>query len=243
MKYMVESKTKDVRLFAAIASMGMPWEQDTTAVDGGERVWLFGELSDCGKWKLSELLVAWRDSTFNNNHPDHPFSIVKTAMACGIGLKRYINNGGGITQRKSGKGFIIEHTDDARNQPPSPRASDCAEFISALSAVGFDVWSEGYTSGRRFFGCSPRSSTYGYEYGQARSWWIDKTFESKNGQHPFAYAKSAVLNYKAAVEAIVRDRPLVRWQPPGSIGVAHIHPNCSSETESIVSKWLKGIRK
>lgn len=63
MNRMVQSNTKDIRLFSAIASMGISFKEQSLSVDGGERVWLFDEISDCKRWEIGKLLAWWRDST------------------------------------------------------------------------------------------------------------------------------------------------------------------------------------
>jgi len=240
MPQLIQSSTKDVRLFAAVASMGIPWDNQSGAVTHGERVWLFGDVSDCGKWTIKNLLAWWRQADFHTFNPDHPFTVVKACMASGAGLKKYITRGGGFRQRKTGDSFVIEHIEDGNTMPPTLRSTDDTSFASALSAVGFDVWPVEAPGSRRLFGISERSTTRGYEYSHARAWWLDKTFEQHNGQHPFAYAKAVAITYAAAVDAIIHDRPLVKWSPKGSIGTAYIHPDCSSETEEIIASKLAG---
>jgi len=243
MPHLIQSSTKDVRLFAAIAAMGIPWEQESggsAAVSQGERVWLFGNISDCGKWTIKDLLAWWRQADFHMQNPDHPFTVVKACMASGAGLKRYITRGGGIRQRKVGGSFIIEQIEGDSATLPTLRSTDDTSFVAALSAVGFDAWTTTAPASRRIFGIGERSLSRGYEYAHARTWWMDKAFEGHNPQHPFAYAKAVAITYNSAVDAIVRDRPLVRWSPKGSHGVAYIHPDCSTETEEIIARKLAG---
>ena len=238
MQHLVQSSTKDVRLFSAVVAMGIPYEEQVGAVQGKDRVWLFGEVSDCGKWKLKDLLSWWGQRDFHTKNPRHPFSVVKACMASGVGLKRYLANGGGIQQRKVGSSYVIEQTDQAKEVPATSRATDETNYTAALSAVGFGVDVCQSTGHRRIFAIGERSETYGYDYGQTRAWWLDKTFEETNGQHPFAYAKAVSLTYSNAVAAVISDRPLVMWRPKGSYGTAFIHPDCSSKTEEQVAGWL-----
>lgn len=238
MTHLVQSSTKDVRLFSAVVAMGIPYKEEVGAVHGKDRVWLFGDVSDCGKWKLKDLLAWWGERDFHLKNPQHPFSVVKACMASGVGLKRYLANGGGIRQRKTGHSYIIEQSDEANEIPPTSRATDETHYAAILSAVGFSVKACQSAGRRRIFAIGERSDTFGYEYGQARAWWLDKSFEEKNGQHPFAYAKAVALTYTNAVAAVLSDRPLVMWRPKGSYGVSFIHPDCSKETEEKVAGWL-----
>lgn len=237
---MVQSSTKDVRLFASMAAMGIPWQGETGAVSHGDRVWMFGEVSDCGKWTTTNLLKWWRESDFQSKNPRHPFTVVKSCMASGVGIKRHIMDGGGIRQKPSGDSYVIERIEDGTQAKPCPIASDDTSFVAALSAVGFKVWESESSGSRIIYGISRTSETYGYEYAQARAWWLDKAFEERNGQHPFAYAKAVSVTYRNAVDALIRDRPLVEWKPKGSYGKALIHPDCSAATEQEVASWLRG---
>jgi hypothetical protein len=87
-----------------------------------------------------------------------------------------------------------------------------------------------------------KSLSRNYSFAEVEYWWKWQEFENKNPQHPFAYAKAAAITYRAAIDAIRKDRPLVKWRPKGGVGVAYIHPNCSSKTEEKVSKWFKPNR-
>lgn len=239
MNVMIHTSTRDVRLFAALSSMGIPWNGEAAAVDEKERVWNIGEVSDCGKWKTSELLKWWKDSFFYANNPAHPFQVVKACMASGFAIKRYIKLGGGIMQRRAGDSFVIEHVSDGTELGATSRATDDVLFACVLSAVGFRVWACKSPSARRLFGIGETSETRGYTFEQVRHWWLDKGFVDANGQHPFAYAKAVARNYHGAVDAMMKDRALVEWRPPGSIGRAFIHPDCSSYTESVIAAKLK----
>lgn len=238
MNLMIQSSTRDVRLFAALSSMGIPWTHGTAAVENKDRVWQFGETSDCGKWKTKDLLKWWRDSDFPALNPDHPFQVVKSCMASGHGIKQYVKQGGGIIQRPSGGSFVMTRIEECNELGATSRASDESHFVASLSAVGFRVWACKSTGFRRIFGIGATSETRGYTFEQARAWWLDKAFIELNNQHPFAYAKAAALNYHGAISAMVKDRALVEWRPPGSIGKAYIHPDCGSETEQQISARL-----
>lgn len=240
MPQMIQAKTKDVRLFSAIVAMGIPWEMEAGSVAGGERAWLFGDVSDCGKWKLPELLSWWRDSTFHTKNPRHPFNVVKSCMGSDKGLRAAVKDHCGFRQRKVGDSFTIDAIGMEGDRDFSPRSTPDIAFAAALSSVGFEV-TEGPSIGQqRIFAISERSVSMGYTHAEAMHWWNDAKFTENNNQHPFAYAKAVAITYRAAVDAIKRERPLVKWSPPGSIGFAYIHPDCSTKTEEKVGGWLKG---
>lgn len=238
----INSRTKDVRLFASIAAMGIPWQPgDCAAVDGGQRVWIFGERSDCGNWELSALLRWWHDSSLHTKEPGNAFHVVKATMASDKGLRDAFRSHTSFWQQRRGKANIIIAGEPS--EPPAeagPHATDDSLFAAAASACGFVVTDAKAKGTRRVVGLSDKSQTFPYTLREITAWWHDKDFERQNGQHPFAYAKAAAKTYDAAIRAIKTDRPLVRWQPKGSVGMAFIHPDCSKQTEEKVAGWLKG---
>ena len=238
MATMIQAKTKDVRLFSAIVAMGIPWKEETCAVAGGERAWLFGDISDCGKWKTKDVLSWWRDKNFHLKDPSHPFNVVKCVMASDKGIKLALSSNKGISQRLVGKSRVIDPIDEPARTEANTRATNDTALISSLSGYGFEI-KEGISVGvTRFFSVSQFTAFDGSSHEAALSWWRDASFERNNPQHPFAYAKSASLTYSSAVSAIRAERPLVKWKPKGSIGFAYIHPDCSSKTEQQVGDWL-----
>lgn len=238
MKAFVESKTSDVRLFASVTAMGIPWDEESGSVHGGDRVWLLGEVSDCGKWKLKELLAWWHDAKFHIKNPKHPFHVVKSVMASDMSIRKALKSGQGITQEARGDSFIVSPSPE--DKKGKGHATMDVSFAAAASGVGFKVQGGESVGRRRALVLSDASSTYGYTWAQIDAWWKDKTFEQNNGQHPFAYAKAAAINYTSSIKAIHSERPLVRWQPKGSIGICFIHPDCSSETEARFARALSG---
>jgi hypothetical protein len=240
MAQMIQASTKDVRLFSAIAAMGIPWTEESGSVAGGERVWLFGDVSDCGNWKLSDLLAWWRDKTFHRMHPANPFNVVKCTMGSDKGLRECTKRNGSIFQRKAGKSYVTESSPDMPIYGQSVRAIDSIPFAAALSGVGFKVSPAKPVGDWMIFKIGEKSDTMDITFTQAQQWWNDKTFEERNGQHPFAYAKAVAITYSSAVEAMKKDRELVKWRPKGGVGTAFIHPDCSSKTEEQVSGWFKG---
>ena len=238
MATMIQAKTKDVRLFAAIVAMGIPWKEETCSIAGGERAWLFGDVSDCGKWKIKDLLSWWRDRNFHLSNPTHPFNVVKCVMASDKGIKTALTTNKGISQRILGNSRVIDPIDEPTANIATHRASNDASLVSSLSGYGFEIKESKQIGQTRFFAASEFTSFDGTPYDSVITWWRDASFERNNPQHPFAYAKSASITYSAAVEAIRAERPLIRWKPSGSVGFAYIHPDCSSETEKKVGNWL-----
>ena len=82
------TNTSDVRLVAALTAMGIPVAEinpsaaigATAGTPGGSRVWSVGTVSNCGRYKVEQLLVAWRDVKFHETNPQHPFAFVKAAL-------------------------------------------------------------------------------------------------------------------------------------------------------------------
>ena len=195
MATMIQAKTKDVRLFASIVAMGIPWKEETCSVAGGERAWLFGDVSDCGKWKIRDLLVWWRDAKFHLTNPKHPFNVIKSVMASDKGIKAAINSHKGITQRSTGASKVIEPIDCVSSYERPFRAIDDTSFISALSGYGFEFKECRSVGNIRLFSASELTQFDGSSYESALAWWRDASFEKNNPQHPFAYAKSAAVTY------------------------------------------------
>lgn len=239
MKTLVHSDTKDVRLFASLAAMGFAWEE-SGAVQGGERTWIFSELSDCGKWKIGDMLKAWRDRSFHEQNGSHPFHHIKAAMASNLVFRSMFRDGGGFHQVRRGDALLAMESDTLPSETFNPRSTPDLEFAAALCAVGFEIRRCGNRGRLTLLGASERSTTLPWTWEQVHGWWRDENFTAANGQHVFAYVKAAVVTYAAALASIHHDRPLVKWSPPGSVGFAYIHPDCSSETEEKVAGWLSG---
>lgn len=220
--------------------MGIPWELKAGAVQGGERVWIFGHVSDCGLWKLGDLLKWWRDSTLATQMPDNVFNVPKAVMANLIALKRLFKEGGSIRCVTKGKVKILINTQEQLvSADVRGRVTDNMDLVAVYAACGFHITQLPSMGNRLMFGISSISETRGYKYTDCKAWWIDRRFIGKNPQHPFSYAKACVTTYRSAVDAVLNDRPLVRWSPKGSNGFAYIHPDCSTETEEKVHGWLK----
>jgi hypothetical protein len=232
--------TRDVRLFASIAAMGIEWSE-SGAVEGGDRAWLFEETSDCGLWSLRDLLSWWQDSAFHVKHGDHPFHAVKATMASDKSLRSAFRNHTSFRQERKGSAMVIvpsaeERVDAVAGSTPT---MDTA-FAAAAAAVGFPV-TDAKSEGRiRVMEIGPRSVTRDYTFAMIDLAWKQNAFEANNPQHPFAYAKAVAITYMSAIKGIKKDKPLVRWSPDGSVGEAYIHPDCSSETEAEIASCLKG---
>ncbi len=240
MQQMIHADTKDVRLFAAVASMGFQYKE-TMAQEGGERLWTFTALeSDCGRWKLKDLLKWWRDKDFHLADPGHPFHVVKCAMASNRGIYAAIKNHVGIWQRQVGMSRIIEHGGgiEAKNIP-GHHVTRSSAFAAAASAVGFEVAQQPFSGNIMMFRIG---DSFGFPYTREDicRWWGEDGFVKANPQHPFAYAKAAMTTYENSIAAMRDAKSLVKWKPKGSTGTAWINPNCSVDTEGQVAGWLKG---
>lgn len=225
-----------MRLFAAVAAMGIPWKK-TMGQDGGERVWTFAENSDCLRWNIKDLTKWWRNRDFYKADPAHPFHVVKCAMASHKGLKDAIKNQSSIMQRQVGMSRIVEASDGVPVCAIGHKTVS-VPFAAAASAVGFEVFKSGERDGRMEFAIG-LSSGHPYTVQEIVSWWRDEGFERHNNQHPFAYAKAVMITYENAINEIRQTRGLVKWQPKGAVGTTWIHPNCSAETEAKASQWMK----
>lgn len=239
MSHYLRSDTRDVRLFAAVSAMGVPWTE-AASVDGAARTWTFGDVSDCGRWKIGELIRWWKDGRFHVNNGDHPFHVVKCVMLSDKGLRESFRNGSGFRQEAKGKCRVIKPAAVPEAGVADHTTHD-ASFAAALSATGFEVRPAGSVGTTRVMGVADWSTSFGYTWADALRWWRDETFERDNGQHPFAYAKAAAVTYRAAIDAIKKERPLVRWQPKDAIGWTYIHPDCPKETEEYFAKKMQGL--
>jgi len=239
MQQMIHADTKDARLFAAISSMGFHYKE-TIAQEKGERVWTFTTgVSDCGKWKLGDLLKWWRDKDFHVADPSHPFHVVKCAMASNRGIFAAIRQGGGIWQRQVGMSRIIEQGGGIEAKSVAGHhVTRASSFAAAASAVGFEVAQEPYASDIIIFRIG---DSFGHPFTRDEicRWWGDDGFVAANPQHPFAYAKACMQTYENVVTAIRKADELVKWKPKNTHGHAWINPKCSSETEAQVAQWLK----
>jgi hypothetical protein len=239
MKAFVHTETKDVRLFSALAAMGFAWTE-SGAVEGGDRAWLFSQSSDCGKWNLGAMLKAWNNPSFHDKNPSHPFHHVKVALASDMALRRMFREGGGFRQVQRGEALATIGADQTPEESFNIHATPDVAFSAALSSAGFTLTRCGNRGRLGLIGASEASTTKPWTHQQVQEWWNDKGFCRDNPQHTFAYIKAALVTYVSAVGAIRRDKPLVRWSPPGSTGFAYIHPDCSQQTEGLVAGWLRG---
>lgn len=220
--------------------MGIPW-QESGAVEGGVRAWLFGDVSDCGLWSLKNLLSWWREADYHKANGGCPFNVVKATLGSDKGLREAFRTHKGFRQERRGLSNIIIPCDAA---PPDgthvTHATTDTAFAAAASGVGFPVYDSPPSGRLRTMQIGAKSETRNYTFEMIEVAWRQKSFEQDNPQHPFAYAKAAAITYMSAVAAIKKDKPLVRWSPPGAVGEAYIHPNCSSKTEEKIANLLKG---
>ena len=71
----------DVNVAAMISSLGFSQESKAKQIEklnGKVKfVYYFKQVSDCGRYKLSECLAAWYDDDFFDENPEHELSIMK----------------------------------------------------------------------------------------------------------------------------------------------------------------------
>lgn len=67
--------------------------------------------------------------------------------------------------------------------------------------------------------------------------WADKSFESRNPEHPFAYICAALRNHRSLLDAIKGIRPLAQIQKGPSIALIHV--DAPNRTQDII---LGGLR-
>lgn len=113
------SLTSDIRLVAAVAAMGVPFNefQPTVGIAAtehstrGHRVWNLGKVSNCGKYTLEQLTAAWRDQNFHKTNPQHPFAFVKAALWNHKVLVEALKTDKPLVQVKRGESIALLHPD------------------------------------------------------------------------------------------------------------------------------------
>lgn len=234
------NNSSDVRLVAAVGAMGILCEPDgsntpTLAVaghNGTVRTWLMSAVSNCGKWKLGDLLSWWRDRQFHETHGDHPFNRVKCAMANKRALSIAIRENKSVTAVRRGKSLIfevLESTTPAAAPFPGAKITDNLDKVSAFLAMGFECSEVAVPGSRRAFQIPAHVTTGLPTRDVLDVAWSDNSFHLRNPDHDFSYIKAALGNYKYLVGAIKQDKPLVEIRKGESF--AFLHPDCSAETE------------
>lgn len=104
--------TADIRLVAALTAMGVPCDENHATVAAGDtRLWRMGEQSNCGKYKASELIFFWRDSSFHVSNPQHPFAFVKAALWNHKVLVDAVKKDRSLVQIRKGDSVAFLHPD------------------------------------------------------------------------------------------------------------------------------------
>lgn len=229
------SNTSDTRLVAALAAMGIACEDQSSggavqSRSGITRTWVLSAVSNCGKWKLSDLLKWWRDKYFHVSNPTHPFNRVKCALASDKAFGDALKGQLGMTSARRGDSLIAVCWEGITPRPPMAGSHVTDDFRKAAAFMAMNVEAHEVTpnGNKRLIQISPVGET-GAMYDALNLAWIDNGFHIANPQHPFAYVKTALWNYTHLVSAIKKNKPLVEISRGESF--AYLHPDCSSETE------------
>lgn len=104
--------TADIRLVAALTAMGVPCDENHASVAAGDtRLWRISDVSNCGKYKTSDLIVFWRDSQFHVRNPQHPFAFVKAALWNHKMLVEAVKQDRALIQIRKGDSIAFLHPD------------------------------------------------------------------------------------------------------------------------------------
>ena len=231
------NNTSDIRLVAALGAMGINCDQSSGSGTGAlqtrsgvVRTWNLGEVSNCGKWRLSSLSAWWHERDFHVANPANPFNAVKAAMASSKAMADAFTRHLGITTARRGNSLIAQTSDQpvivAKN--PVFTVTDNLEKIAAFMAVGFEVTEIAPNGSNRLFQI-PTVSINGEQSSKFEIAWNDVRYHETNPQQVFAYVKAALWNHRYLVGAIKADKPLIDISRGESF--AYLHPDCSAETE------------
>ena len=231
------NNTSDIRLVAALGAMGINCDQTQGGGSGALqtrsgviRVWNLGEVSNCGKWKLSLLSSWWRERDFHVTNPAHPFTAVKAAMASSKAIADAFTRHLGIFTVRRGNSLIAQTSEQPSITVKNPvfTVTDNMEKIAAFMALGFEVTEIAPNGTNRLFQI-PAMSITGEPSGKFEIAWNDVRYHETNPQQVFAYVKAALWNHRYLVNAIKSDKPLIDISRGESF--AYLHPDCSAETE------------
>ena len=119
------NNTSDIRLVAALGAMGIKCDEQNAGGalqtrSGVVRTWNLSQVSNCGKWKLGELLSWWRDREFHTTNPSHVFMRVKSAMASCKGFSELLTVHAGIHTVKRGDTLIAVASSTPNIHPVNP---------------------------------------------------------------------------------------------------------------------------
>lgn len=239
------SNTSDIRLVAGIGAMGILCDEKNAsgAISSNsrtDRVWMLAKDSDCGRWKLSDLIAWWKDRNFHLLNSDHPFNWVKCAMGSGKTLAMAFKSGDAVTQERRGNCLVFIVDPSQPQRPIAARGQFLTgdkRLLSALSSAAFRCIEYDCGTDRRMFGPAA-TSEFGKPLWEFMGYWNDVNFERSNPHANFAYTKSSVLNYEIILSGVKRDKPLQTIRQGDSF--AYLHPDCSVETEAeIMSQFDK----
>ena len=238
------NNTSDIRLVAALGAMGIKCDEQNAGGalqtrSGVVRTWNLSQVSNCGKWKLGELLSWWRDREFHTTNPSHVFMRVKSAMASCKGFSELLTVHAGIHTVKRGDTLIAVASSTPNIHPVNPLSHTTDDFnkVAAFLSMGFEATEPPPNGSHRSCQIANMSIT-GMPFAPLDIAWNDNRFHETNPQHPFAYVKAALWNYRHLVSAIKTDKPMVEISRGESF--AYLHPDCSSKTEAeILSQFDK----
>lgn len=238
------NNTSDIRLVAALGAMGIKCDEKGAggalqSRNGIVRTWNLSATSNCGLWKLGELMKWWRDKEFHVTNPAHPFNRVKAAMASNKAFSEALSRHMGIGTVRRGSSLMAAVMDSpvitAKNTLSHP--TDDFRKAAAFLAMGFDVTELPPQGSHRLVQIANTAWT-GCEFAPLEIAWNDNRYHETNPQHAFSYVKAAIWNYNYLVNAIKNDKPLVDISRGESF--AYLHPDCSAETErQILSQFDK----
>jgi len=238
------NNTSDIRLVAALGAMGIGCDEQNAGGalqtrNGIVRTWNLSAVSNCGLWKLGELIKWWRDREFHVANPSHPFNRVKCAMASCKAYSEALSKHVGFGSARRGSSFIATVLESPWTVPANPLSHPTDDFSKAAAflAMGFEV-SELPPQGSHRLAQIANTAWTGCEYSAMETAWNDNRYHNNNPQQAFAYVKAALWNYQHLVAAIKNDKPLVDISRGESF--AYLHPDCSSRTEQeILSQFSK----
>lgn len=238
------NETSDIRLVAALGGMGIRCDEKGAGGalqtrNGVVRTWNLSQLSNCGLWKLGDLIKWWRDKEFHVTNPAHPFNRVKCAMASCKAYSEALSKHKGIGFAARGESkiaVVMEHATGG-NMVHGYHPTDDFTKCAALMAMGFNATEVRMDGSHRSMQIQAFNEK-GHPFAPLEIAWNDNRFHEVNPQHPFAYVKAALWNYQFLVNAIKRDKPLVDISRGESF--AYLHPDCSARTEEqILSQFDK----
>lgn len=111
-----ENATRDLRLIAAITSMGVPLGtppcMPIVDAQGRER-WQFwmGTHTVDGKYSTKQLIGFWHDENFITNNPEHPFAYIRASLQNHKNLSEAVKGIRPLAQIIKGRSVALIHVD------------------------------------------------------------------------------------------------------------------------------------